>query len=239
MSEKELNSVFRFHGGIALPIRCSTLVCGLDPFASVFLRGSLIGGPGCQLIGSGVCTNDVTSGNSFRQDQPTDKCCNIYRIDSEEESLVACTFTFADPAQDWANELFSCIVPGRVLVFCTMAYQYFRVTDPLSETTPFLRLCCYPDSVKEFQRTREVCPRLEAPNELTGASGLVVSYCQHHSVPLKVYVCVTDSPRPDRQTMRRFLSAYRATPQLNSFAATEQDVFKQLPNVESDTPMYI
>ena len=69
-------------------------------------------------------------------------------------------------------QLFSCIVPGRVLVFCTMAYQYFRVTDPLSETTPFLRLCCYPDSVKEFQRTREVCPRLEAPNELTGASGL-------------------------------------------------------------------
>lgn len=43
---------------------------------------------------------------------------------------------------------------------------------------------------------------------------VVVSYCQDHCIPVRVYVCVTDSPRPDRQTMRRFLSAFRATPQL-------------------------
>lgn len=100
-------SIFRFRSNLSLPFRCNTLVCGLDPFASIFLRGSLIRGTSGQLIGTGMCSNGQTSGNSFRQDQPSDKSCNVYRLDSEEQKIVACTFTFPDHdvSPDWADKV--------------------------------------------------------------------------------------------------------------------------------------
>ena len=63
-------------------------------------------------------------------------------------------------------------MPERVIVFCVMAYQNFIVTEPLTQTTPFLRYCCHPESHDKALSLQEVCSRLDAPNELTGAAQL-------------------------------------------------------------------
>jgi hypothetical protein len=61
---------------------------------------------------------------------------------------------------------------------------------------------------------QEDCSRLGAPNELTGAAQLVSGHCRDHAIPMLAYVCVTDSPRPDRQTLRQFLMALEVAPTL-------------------------
>jgi hypothetical protein len=63
-------------------------------------------------------------------------------------------------------------VPERVIVFCTMAYQNFVVTEPLTQTTPFLRYCSHPELQEKAMPFQEDCSRLGAPNELTGAAQL-------------------------------------------------------------------
>lgn len=130
-------------------------------------------------------------------------------------------------------------MPERVIVFCTMAYQNFVVTEPLTQTTPFLRYCSHPELQEKAMPFQEDCSRLGAPNELTGAAQLVSGHCRDHAIPMLAYVCVTDSPRPDRQTLRQFLMALEVAPTLKSFICREEDVFSLMPPVHSDTPLYV
>jgi hypothetical protein len=101
----DISTAFRFCSSLTLPFECSILVCGLDPFASIFLRGSFIRGRYSQLIGRGISESAQTSGNSFRQDQPTDKCCSVYRVDHEGEKIAVCTLTFDEVGADWADKV--------------------------------------------------------------------------------------------------------------------------------------